>query len=96
MCDLHWDHLLKYEQTQLRQLFLSEMEKLRPEWMQEYRQGELRRWFERAVSNCDAGLSFRPVKIWLEEWQMWCSNIWRRPMFGGSQAQSARVEDREA
>lgn len=29
---LYWEHLLEYEQTQLRKLFVDEMERLRPEW----------------------------------------------------------------
>jgi hypothetical protein len=63
--ELYWEHLFEYERGQLRQAFLTEMERLRPEWAEEYSKGKLKQDFERDVSNCDTGWSFKQVQAWL-------------------------------
>jgi hypothetical protein len=62
---LFWEHLMDYEQTQLRKLFLREMEKIRPEWVAAMTSSTLKADMEKAVHNCDNSWSFKIVKRWL-------------------------------
>jgi len=64
--NLYWEHLLEYEQTQLRRLFINEMEKLEPSWVEELRKGEFKADFEEAVHNCDNGFCFKIIRAWLD------------------------------
>jgi hypothetical protein len=57
--ELYWEHSLEYEREQLRQVFWTEMERLRPEWTEEHPKGQVKRDFEKAVSNCDNSWSFK-------------------------------------
>jgi hypothetical protein len=52
---LYWDDLFQHEQTQLRRSFLSEMERIRPEWVREYHDGAFRRDFVRAIASVERG-----------------------------------------
>lgn len=67
---LYWEHLLEYEKTQLRQLFLEEMERLSPEWVAEMSTSMLKVDFEKAVHNCDNTWSFKVVKRWLDAYMV--------------------------
>ena len=67
---MYWEHLLEYEVGQLRQVFLLEMERLRPEWIREYRQAQLKYSFETAVRHADFEFSLRKVQKWLEAYKM--------------------------
>ncbi|KAI5362662.1 hypothetical protein Slin14017_G063430 [Septoria linicola] len=67
--DLYWIHLLEYECTQLRSLFLFEMERLSPEWLVQYRAGEVKRDFELAVQNYDDGFTMRMVQVWMDAYE---------------------------
>ncbi|KAL9110739.1 MAG: hypothetical protein Q9227_004731 [Pyrenula ochraceoflavens] len=67
ICDLYWEHLLEYEQTQLRKAFLSEMEKIAPLWVETSKKGALRADFERAVLYCDDGWHVKILKSWLDD-----------------------------
>ena len=64
--DLYWIHLLEYEQTQLRKLFVEEMEKAQPEWVAIIKENSLKADFELAVDNCDNGWGFKIVKRWVD------------------------------
>lgn len=62
---LYWDHLLEYEQTRLRKLFLHEMKTLSQNWISILETNTLRSDFEKAVHNCDNSWCFRIVDRWL-------------------------------
>ncbi|KAK2744786.1 hypothetical protein FQN55_006542 [Onygenales sp. PD_40] len=49
----YWEHLLEYEQTQLRDLFISEMGRLQPLWLEVAKMSTLKADFEIAVHNSD-------------------------------------------
>jgi len=63
---LYWEHLLEYELTQLRKLFVYEMEKLRPEWVAKMKTSRLKADFEKAVHNSGDAWSFKIVSRWLD------------------------------
>jgi hypothetical protein len=52
---LYWEHLLEYEQTQLRKLFVEEMEIARPEWVTTMKSSTVESDFEKAIDNCGNG-----------------------------------------
>ncbi|KAF3006915.1 hypothetical protein E8E13_011212 [Curvularia kusanoi] len=64
--NLYWEHALEYEMTQLRKLFLTEMQKMQPEWVATIRDNGLKADFEMAVQNCDNGLAFKLIKRWID------------------------------
>ncbi|KAJ4384171.1 hypothetical protein N0V86_001016 [Didymella sp. IMI 355093] len=64
--DLYWEHLLEYEMTQLRKLFVAEMQKESPEWVVAMEQSVLKANFERAVEDCDNGWRNKVVKQWVD------------------------------
>lgn len=64
--DLYWEHLLEYEQTQLRKLFVQEMEKAQPMWVAIMKDNTLKADFEMAVHSCDNGWRFKIVKRWVD------------------------------
>ncbi|TFY73061.1 hypothetical protein EWM64_g10950, partial [Hericium alpestre] len=63
---LYFEHLLEWEQTQLRAVFLDEMERVQPEWVGVHRAGVLRNDFYAAVMQCDDELSRRRVRQWVD------------------------------
>jgi aminoglycoside phosphotransferase (APT) family kinase protein len=66
MNSLYWEHLLEYELTMLRDLFLKEMENVAPGWIEEWEKGAVRADFEEAVQNCDNSWRTKKVKSWLD------------------------------
>jgi hypothetical protein len=66
LSDLYWEPLLEYERGQLRPLFQSEMELLRPGWMEVYKPAGLKRDFELAVQNADTSWVGRAIRCWIE------------------------------
>lgn len=71
---LYWEHLLKYELTILRDIFLEEMEKTAPGWIKELEKGAIKADFEEAVRNCDNSWHTKKIKSWLdalETGQIW-------------------------
>lgn len=66
---LYWQHLLEYEQTRLRDVFLAAMELLEPRWVRHHREGELKRDFEFEVLHCDNELLMKRVQQWLEAYR---------------------------
>lgn len=63
---LYWEHLLEYELTILRDIFLKEMCNTAPEWMEELRKGTEKADFDLAVQNCDSGWSTKQIITWLD------------------------------
>ncbi|POR38102.1 hypothetical protein TPAR_01696 [Tolypocladium paradoxum] len=51
--ELYHEHLLEYELTCLRGLFLEEMERLEPQWTAVFKASQVERDFDLAVENCD-------------------------------------------
>lgn len=66
---LYWIHLEAYERTQLRALFLQEMERIEPEWIKTSSMAstESKTDFELAVLNCDGFVCWKAIHEWLED-----------------------------
>jgi len=71
---LYWEHLLEYELTMLRDLFLKEMGNIAPGWIQELEKGADKADFEVAVQNCDNSWRTKQVKSWLDALEM--GKVW--------------------
>lgn len=65
---------MEYEQTKLRLLFVSEMERLQPAWVEEWKNGALKADFEAAVHNSDDCFCFKRILKWLDAYD--CGDIW--------------------
>jgi Ser/Thr protein kinase RdoA (MazF antagonist) len=66
---LYWEHLLEYEQTQLRDLFMQEMAQLNSDWVTTSKTSALQADFEKAVHNCDNSWRFKLVRRWLDAYK---------------------------
>ncbi|KAF2640188.1 kinase-like protein [Massarina eburnea CBS 473.64] len=64
VAELYWEHLMEYEKGQLRAVFLEEMKKLQPEWVQIMEESSLKADFERAVNLVDS------------DWMQGCARRW--------------------
>ncbi|KAH6620422.1 phosphotransferase enzyme family-domain-containing protein [Boeremia exigua] len=64
--DLYWEHLLEWEITQLREVFVQEMEERQPGWTALAKQNKLKDDFERAVEECGNGWRNKSVKRWAD------------------------------
>ncbi|EME38203.1 hypothetical protein DOTSEDRAFT_75698 [Dothistroma septosporum NZE10] len=62
----YWNDVLMYERGHLRDVFLSEMERLEPLWIVEYQAGELKRDFELAILHCGSEMTMKRVETWLD------------------------------
>ncbi|KAK9233993.1 hypothetical protein V1525DRAFT_414548 [Lipomyces kononenkoae] len=65
--DLYWDHLWEYETTILRDMFIYEMKRLEPGWVEVFNTSQLQRDFDIAVQNCDNELVARHINEWIED-----------------------------
>ncbi|KAK9240544.1 hypothetical protein V1525DRAFT_395294 [Lipomyces kononenkoae] len=65
--DLYWDHLREYETTILRDIFIDEMKRLEPGWVEVFNTSQVRRDFDIAVQNCDNELVARHINEWIED-----------------------------
>ncbi|GKT49842.1 uncharacterized protein ColSpa_10023 [Colletotrichum spaethianum] len=65
--ELYWEHLEDYELTQLRRLFLAEMQKLQPDWVSKFNSSQRQRDFDLAVSSCDDPFMIRRIMGWLSD-----------------------------
>ncbi|KAJ3568497.1 hypothetical protein NP233_g5670 [Leucocoprinus birnbaumii] len=63
---LYFEHLREWEQTQLRQVFLDEMQRLQPDWVRAYRESAIKNDFCNAVLYCDVPFRNRYVRLWLD------------------------------
>jgi hypothetical protein len=66
-CDLYWEHVLEYELTNLRRVFLDEMARLEPGWVEVFYESQLKRDLDDAVLNCDSELSARAIRYWSDD-----------------------------
>ena len=66
---LYWDHMHEYERGQLCSIFIDEMQRLLPEWVEEYHRGEPKRDLELAIQRADAAFSQRQVLDWVEAYK---------------------------
>ncbi|KAF5020593.1 hypothetical protein F66182_7379 [Fusarium sp. NRRL 66182] len=64
--DLYQEHLLGYELTCLRSLFLEEMERLEPGWMAVFKACQMKRDFDLAVELCDSEIQARNIIQWAD------------------------------
>lgn len=64
--DAYWEHRLEHDMTQLRGVFVAEMEASCPEWVAVMKQSALKADFERAVADCDNGWRNKVVKQWAD------------------------------
>jgi hypothetical protein len=62
---IYWEHLMEYEQTQLRKLFIEEMKSIKPEWVAIMESSTLKADMEKAIHNCDNSWQFKTMKQWL-------------------------------
>ncbi|GKT54219.1 kinase-like protein [Colletotrichum tofieldiae] len=67
VAELYWEHLEDYELTQLRRLFLAEMQKLQPGWVSIFNSSQRQRDFDLAVSSCDDPFMIRRIMGWLSD-----------------------------
>ncbi|KAK9243412.1 phosphotransferase enzyme family-domain-containing protein [Lipomyces tetrasporus] len=65
--ELYWEHLEDYELTQLRHLFLEEMQTLQPTWVEIFKSSQRQRDFDLAVTNGDDSFLIRRVRNWLND-----------------------------
>ncbi|KAK9235074.1 phosphotransferase enzyme family-domain-containing protein [Lipomyces kononenkoae] len=65
--ELYWEHLENYELTQLRHLFLEEMQRLQPTWVEIFKSSQRQRDFDLAVTNCDDSFLIRRIRNWLQD-----------------------------
>ncbi|KAM0414695.1 hypothetical protein ACHAPT_013457 [Fusarium lateritium] len=63
---LYQEHLMEYELTRLRVLFLDEMERVEPRWMTVFNASQLQRDFDLAVENCENEIVARNILKWAE------------------------------
>ncbi|RMJ10436.1 hypothetical protein CDV36_009937 [Fusarium kuroshium] len=63
---LYLEHLLEYELTLLRSLFLEEMERVEPRWITVFNASQLQRDFDLAAENCDSENLARDILRWAD------------------------------
>ncbi|KAL2022146.1 hypothetical protein VTK56DRAFT_5975 [Thermocarpiscus australiensis] len=72
---LYWEHLDNYELAQLRRLFLEEMQKLEPGWVDIYESSQRQGDFELAVAGCDDSFLIRRIRNWLSDMESGVENF---------------------
>ncbi|KFY30403.1 hypothetical protein V493_01936 [Pseudogymnoascus sp. VKM F-4281 (FW-2241)] len=73
--ELYGEHVMEYELTHLRRVFLDEMARLEPGWMEMYNSSQLQRDMELAVKFCDDEFSARRINEWVDDVVAAKSNI---------------------
>jgi hypothetical protein len=61
---VYWEHLVEYEQTRLRKLFIAEMKMICPGWVATKESNTFKADMEKAVHNCDNLWALKTVKRW--------------------------------
>lgn len=69
MNSLYWEHLLEFEQSHLRRVFLAEIDNLQPAWTEEYKSSTMKAEFDLAVHCADNGLCTRRIREWLDAYE---------------------------
>ncbi|KAK3293067.1 phosphotransferase enzyme family-domain-containing protein [Chaetomium fimeti] len=67
LVEIFWEHLDHYELTQLRRVFLAEMERLQPEWVEIFKSSQQLRDFDLAVSSCSDCFMIGTIRKWLDD-----------------------------
>lgn len=65
--DIYWIHLWEYETTILRDIFIEEMKKLEPGWVEVFNKSQIQRDLDFAAHNCDHEFMARDIKEWIED-----------------------------
>lgn len=65
--ELYWEHLMEFELTSLRRVFLNEMARLEPQWGEIFNSSSLQRDLDTAVQNCDDEFLARPINSWVDD-----------------------------
>ncbi|KAJ4247472.1 hypothetical protein NW762_013147 [Fusarium torreyae] len=64
--ELYYEHVMDYELTCLRALFLGEMERLEPAWTAVFKSSRAQRDFDLAVEHCDSEFQAREIIQWAD------------------------------
>ncbi len=64
---LYWEQLQNYELTQLRRIFLSEMKRRQPRWVEIFESSQRQRDFDLAVTGCGDSFLIRRICNWLND-----------------------------
>lgn len=64
--NLYKEHLDEFECTSLREYFLEEMARLKPQWIEEYQKSTAKVDFDLALENCDGLFGTGMVRTWLD------------------------------
>ena len=67
LSELYYEHLLDYELTYLRQIFLEEMKRQEHRWLDVYNSSQLERDFDLAVESCDSEFLAKDIRRWIED-----------------------------
>lgn len=73
--DLYWDHMMEYELTTLRRIFLDEMARLELGWMEIFNSSQFQRDLDLAVQSCDSEFLASDINEWIDEIVAGRSNI---------------------
>ncbi|OJJ46198.1 hypothetical protein ASPZODRAFT_133198 [Penicilliopsis zonata CBS 506.65] len=65
LADLYWEHRWEYEVTLLREIFVDEMKRLEPGWVDVFNKSHRQRDFDIAVENCDNEFVARHILAWI-------------------------------
>jgi hypothetical protein len=65
--ELYWEHLQEYELTLLRKIYIDEMRRLEPGWVEVFDKSQLQRDFDYALLNCGNEFLARVIKEWIED-----------------------------
>ncbi|KAK3938776.1 hypothetical protein QBC46DRAFT_264765, partial [Diplogelasinospora grovesii] len=65
--DPYWEHLMEFELTILRRVFLDEMARLEPRWVEIFNSSSLQRDLDTAVQNCDNEFLAREINAWIDD-----------------------------
>ncbi|KAI4595647.1 hypothetical protein KJ359_006636 [Pestalotiopsis sp. 9143b] len=65
--ELFWEHLEDFESTKLRRLFMQEMQRLSPGWVEIFEASQRQRDFDMALDSCDDEFSTRRILAWLAD-----------------------------
>jgi hypothetical protein len=67
VAELYWEHLENYELTQVRRIFLSEMRRRQPRWVEIFESSQQQRDFDLAVTGCGDPFLIRRICNWLKD-----------------------------
>lgn len=65
--ELYWEHLLDYEVTLLRDVFIEKMKIIEPAWGDVFNISERERDFDNSLENCDNVFAARHIRAWVDD-----------------------------